>query len=412
MIFKTFLYALLLSFCSSVASESLSTSPPMGWNSWNWWGKTAINEKLIRDTIDAMEQKGLREAGYNYIVVDGGWRDNKLDGDGYLLVHKGRFPSGMKALADYAHAKGFKFGLHTVPGTHDCGGDKVGSWNIEEKHVKQFSEWGIDFVKLDQCSFFLNGEKPKGPNSFEQRQEGWLLNNNLEEAYTRWHDLIKQSGRAMLLSASAYYFYDWYPKITQMGRTTFDIGCKYCGGARFDEKPPKHFSVMYIAEDNNKYAKYAGNGYWNDPDMLVTGDEQGLTHEQQKAHFALWSIMSSPLMLGSDPISMPQQELDIVANKTAIEINQDPSEQGTRIFQHDKTEIWAKNLSDGRVAVLMLNRHKQKAQDITVSFSQLGLTKKSQKVYDVYSEKSLGKSKQLFSQEIASGTGLFLLIGE
>ena len=145
------LLALVLTGAQAQVRKELAKTPPMGWNSWNWFGKEAINEKLIREVIDAMAANGLKDAGYKYVVIDGGWRDTKLGPKGELLVHPERFPGGMKALADYAHSKGLKFGLHTTPGSHDCGQDKVGGWGHEEVHVKQMADWGVDFIKLDKC---------------------------------------------------------------------------------------------------------------------------------------------------------------------------------------------------------------------------------------------------------------------
>jgi alpha-galactosidase len=182
---------LLKLMCLSVAllicvscTEELAPTPPMGWNSWNWWGKKEINEQVVRDTIDAMAANGLQEAGYEYIVIDGGWRDVKLDPDGKLLFHPEKFPNGIKPLADYAHSKGFKFGLHTCPGTHDCGGDKVGAWGIEEVHINQFVEWGLDFVKVDKCRFDIEGA-PK-PAKKKRRKSGWDVGSNTVDAYTTW----------------------------------------------------------------------------------------------------------------------------------------------------------------------------------------------------------------------------------
>jgi alpha-galactosidase len=195
-----------------------------------------------------------------------------------------------------------------------------------------------------------------------------------------------------------------------MGRTTGDIACKYSGGSKFDEKPKRHYSVMDIAEKNNAVAEHAGNGYWNDPDMLVTGD-QGLTSEEQKVHFALWCIMSSPLMIGSDPISMGKEELALLTNKTAIEINQDPTEQGTRIIQDGTAEVWAKQLKGGKVTVLLLNRDKTNAQSITLDFEKIGLPGE-QAVLDVYAGKALGKSAGTITKQVPPSAGLFLLIGE
>jgi alpha-galactosidase len=148
-IFYVFVFTGLNTFGQK--DPDLAPTPPMGWNSWNYFGKHDINEKIVYEVIDAMVEHGLRDAGYNYVVIDGGWRDVKLSPEGKLLPHPEKFPNGIKPLADYAHERGLKFGLHTVPGTHDCGGDEVGGYNREELHIQQFVEWGLDFVKVDLC---------------------------------------------------------------------------------------------------------------------------------------------------------------------------------------------------------------------------------------------------------------------
>ncbi len=402
------LIVLLIAPTSTLLAD-IAKSPPMGWNSWNWWGKQNINENVVKQTIDAMIEKGIAEAGYNYVIVDGGWRESYLGPKGELLVHKKRFPSGIKALADYAHSKGMKFGLHTVPGSHDCGGDRVGSWGVEKVHVQQMVDWGVDFVKLDKCYFWF-GNSPKVPKRMDLRNQGWLIGDNVKTAYKRWHDLIDQSGHSIVLSASAYEFFDFYPELTQMGRTTLDITAKSNGGAYFDKKPKYHVNVMDIAEQNSRYAKYAGNGYWNDPDMLITGG-QGLTFEQEKVHFALWSIMTSPLFIGSDPISMGPKELALITNKLAIEINQDPNEQGTRIRHVGKKEIWAKRLSNGNVALLLLNRSDKESMDIGFSLEEIGLTP-NQPFVDVFNNEHQGVVRNSFSQKVDPSSGVFLLIGK
>ena len=354
----------------------------MGWNSWNWWGKRQVNERLVRETIDAIVDSGLKDAGYEYVVVDGGWRDNHLADTGELLQHPQRFPSGMKALADYAHSKGLKFGLHTVPGTLDCGGDKVGAWGIEEVHIRQFVDWGIDFIKLDRCKFVLpeglDGSLPTG------QAQGWTAQ-RIETAYRNWHDLLGRCGRRILLSASAYRYYDWYPAVAQMGRTTGDIRSRQSGGAVFEGG--KH-SVMAIAELNNAAARHAGQGYWNDPDMLVTG-EQGLNQEEQKTHFALWCVISAPLMLGNDPRVMTEAEKSIVLNRECIIIDQDPSEQGRRIRKDGHAEVWAKKLTGARMAVLLLNRNPTETNAVSADWKLLGLSGKMS-VKDVYGKTDLG----------------------
>ena len=370
-------------------NKELAPTPPMGWNSWNWFGKYGINEDNIKECMDAIVDEGLLDAGYDYFVIDGGWRDVKLNEKGELLPNPERFPNGIKVLADYAHSKGLKFGLHTVPGTHDCGGDAVGGFGHEEVQIQQFVDWGLDFIKLDKCKY----------------ADGWN-EELLKQTYEKWRGILDNCGRDIVLSISAYTWRDWYPEVGQMARTTGDIKARVSKGAVFDGIP---LSVMGVSETNNESAKYAGNGYWNDPDMIATG-EQGLTVEEQKVHFALWCIMSSPLILGNDPRNMTSEEKAIITNEVAISVNQDPTEQGRRIKKEGNSEVWVKNLADGKKAVLLLNRDAQNTQKIQIPLEKLGITGKT-KIYNIYEKKNMKKEAESISGEVSPLSGLFLLVG-
>lgn len=375
------------------AWDSVALTPPMGWNSWNFFAKPNINESIVREVIDAMVKEGLKEAGYKYVVVDGGWRDTKLSPKGELLPNPQRFPGGIKALVDYAHSKGLLFGLHTVPGTHDCAGDKVGGLGHEAVQLQQFIDWGVDFIKLDRC-----------------RIDGAWSEEKMKEVYTLWSDLIKKCGKKILLNVSAYKFRDWNPDACHMSRTTGDIMAKAnIGNALFDGKARNVFlSIMSIAEENSLSASYARPGYWNDPDMLVTG-AQGLSIQEQQSHFALWCIMSSPLFLGNDPRFLIPGEKDIITNKDCIAIDQDPTEQGRRVQASDSTEVWAKKLKNGKVAVLLLNRNSYAAKNITLNFDAVGL-RGNKSVKDVYTGKSLGNFSRRFTATIRPISSQFLLL--
>lgn len=389
---KVFTVAILLFLTLNVLGQDkkqLAPSPPMGWNSWNWFGKKEVNEQNMKECIDAIVNEGLRDAGYQYFVIDGGWRDTKLGPNGELLPNPDKFPNGMKALADYAHSRGLKFGLHTVPGTHDCGGDPVGGYGHEEVQIKQFVDWGLDFIKLDKCKY----------------AGGWD-ESLLEETYMKWHNLLATCGRDIVLSISAYTWRDWYPKVGQLARTTLDIKARVTKGAVFDSKP---LSVMALAEENNNSARFAGNGYWNDPDMLVMGN-QGLTIEEQKVHFALWCIMSSPLILGNDPRIMTKEEKNIILNKDCIAINQDPTEQGRKIKDEGDVEIWIKHLENGKMAVLALNRNNSQMKKFELKLKEMGVYDNVM-ITNVYSRK---KTRTLnggvLHLEIMPHAGEFMLI--
>ncbi|NEW84783.1 MAG: hypothetical protein GZ094_20780 [Mariniphaga sp.] len=373
--------------------KSLAPTPPMGWNSWNWFGKKEINEKNMKECIDAMVTEGLLDAGYNYFVIDGGWRDTHLGPNGELLSNPEKFPNGMKDLADYAHSKGLKFGLHTVPGTHDCGGDPVGGFGHEEVQVKQFVDWGLDFIKLDKCKY----------------ADGWN-EELLKTTYLKWSELLRKSNRDILFSISAYKYRDWYPVNCQMARTTRDIAARVGKGARFDSNDGAKglISAMTVANENNESSQFAKNGYWNDPDMLVTG-EQGLNFEEQKSHFGLWCIMSAPLFLGNDPRKMTKEEKGIILNKDCIAINQYPTEQGRRIKVKGNVEIWRKNLKNGNLALLILNRGETEIKNNILSLSELNIKDKLG-IKNVYSGEFFSSKKGKMSVDLMPHGCAFLLL--
>jgi alpha-galactosidase len=404
---KTLFISLLLSITIlgfSQKNPDLAKTPPMGWNSWNWFGKKEINEQVVKETIDVMVKEGLVKAGYNYLVIDGGWRDVKLGENGELLAHPVKFPGGIKALADYAHANGMKFGLHVVPGTHDCGMDHVGGYGHEEVHVRQFVEWGVDFIKLDLCKLHLDLE------NIDRAKNDWT-EEIIYDQYTKWSNLLLNSGRDILFSISAYDFRPWNPEFSNMSRTTGDIACRFSGGAIFhnDSITKKHFiPVITVAELNNQSAKYAGNGYWNDPDMMVTGG-QGLTENEEKVHFGLWCIMSSPLILGNDVRLMTPAEKNLLLNEELIAVNQDATEQGIQIKKDKESQIWAKKLKDGKIAVLLINLNPNESKTITLNFNDLGLKGKV-KTRDLFNKKNIGSFKSTISQTIEPNSGSFLLL--
>ncbi|RZL63759.1 MAG: hypothetical protein EOO93_07575 [Pedobacter sp.] len=233
-----------------------------------------------------------------------------------------------------------------------------------------------------------------------------------KEQVRRWADMIEKSGKKIILNVSAYKFREWNPEVSQMSRSTMDIAAKVSGGATFDytKKINNFLSVMQVAEENNLDAKYARPGFWNDPDMMVVGS-QGLSIEEQKSHFSLWCIMSSPLFLGNDPRFMTKDEKLLITNREAIKVNQDSTEQGVRIKQSGDTEVWAKKMRDGKVAVLLLNRSSYNASDITVTLKDLGIDSEM-KVEDIYENKNLGKIESQFTTKLNPQTSHFILLSK
>ena len=218
----------------------------------------------------------------------------------------------------------------------------------------------------------------------------------------------------MIFNISAYKFREWNPEVCNMSRTTFDIQSKrQKEGAIFNSEKRENrsfMSVMAIAELNNKYASYAGKGYWNDPDMLVTG-EQGLTFKEQQSHFCLWSIMTAPLFLGNDPLSMSKEEKQLVLNKEIISIDQDTTEQGIMVKQDPDFQIWMKKLANNQVALLVLNLNASENKSITIDFKELGLRSKLL-LNDVLNQKKIGKFENSYTVQLTPHKCSFLKIKE
>ena len=359
--------SLMFLFCSPALyalDDGQALTPPMGWNSWNCFGKTRHSDIDIKDNIDALVYTGLKDAGYEYVVIDGGWRDVKLGPNGEMLTNPTKYPKGVKWLADYAHSKGLKFGLHIVPGTADCGGDPIGAIGRESIHLSQYESWGLDFLKIDRC----RGIEDK----------------DLEDVYTAWRDLIVNSKRKILFSISAYYPYDWFPGVAHMSRTSMDVK------TNID-------NVISNVNAGIGLEYLAGPGAWNDPDMMETGNLESPGHN--RVHMALFCVVASPLILGNDVRIMSDEVIEIMVNREAIAINQDKAGiQGTRIFYDNKKniQVWMRVLHDGSRAVAVVNMSDE-AVDYTVSWKDIGLKRGKAEVRDVWAQKSIGEYSGSFT---------------
>lgn len=302
---KNILFVLLFIASLNISAqkfEGLALTPQMGWNSWNKFG-TDINEQMVKEMADALVSTGLRDAGYNHILLDDGWMEKERDAQGNLVPHRKKFPNGIKVVADYVHSKGLKFGLYNCAGSKTCAG-YPGSRGHEYQDALKYAEWGVDYLKYDWCS------------------TGKL---NAEEAYITMRDAIYAAGRPILLSICEWGTaapWKWAQSVGHSWRTTGDIyncfSCEHDHGGYFS------WGVLNILDMRNQdeLRKAAGPDHWNDMDMLEVGNG-GLTPDEERTHFALWAILNSPLLLGNDLRNMAPQTLDILTNKEIIAINQD-----------------------------------------------------------------------------------------
>ena len=318
-----------------VSPAPLALTPPMGWNSWNKFGCN-VSEQLIRETADAMVRTGMRDAGYQYVNIDDCWHGAR-DSLGFIHPDSARFPSGMKALADYVHSRGLKLGIYSDAGSKTCGG-KPGSRGYERQDALMYAKWGIDYLKYDWC------------NTEELRGYG---------AYLTMHDALAATGRPIVLSICEWGTdkpWEWGPKVGQLWRTTGDItACFDCvddhGGAW------KSWGVVQILDMQEGLRRYSGPGHWNDPDMLEVGN--GLTASENRAHFSMWSMLAAPLIAGNDVRSMPADVAAVLMNREVVAVNQDSlGVQAFRYSRADSVEVWFKPLARGDWAMAILNRAK------------------------------------------------------
>lgn len=393
-----------------VSQQFIAPTPPMGWNSWNFYG-SSISEDVIKRTADLMVEKGLANAGYKYIVIDDTWVYGRVkrsfdknapedrpgrDANGRIIVDSSKFPSGMKSLADYIHSKGLKFGIYTAPGCKTCGGF-TGSLDYESTDLKTYAEWGVDYLKLDQC----------------------YADESVEVILKRWRSIIDSIGRPMVLSVNLSQQFNITSKYADMWRTTFDMMPVW----RYKKDMPRYGGddIFSVVNQQIGYEKYQGNGRWNDPDMLQIGngnakpDNKGfdvlgeqtrvikgeLTYNENMAHLGMWSIFGSPLILGNDLTTMSDSINELLINPEVIAINQDPAGEMAVKFKEDvpNVQMWAKRLwKTGDMAIAFLNATDNDAEFV-LNLSDLGISGEAF-FRDVFLRKDFGLFSDKFSVKL------------
>ena len=369
----------------------LAPTPPMGWNSWNFFARD-IDEVKIKAASDAMASSGMRDAGYQYLVIDDAWMAAKRDANGALQADPAKFPKGMKELGDYIHSKGLKFGIYEDRAYRTCQ-SLPGSFGHEQIDMATFAAWGVDYIKMDSCSAEHNGRL----SSVD---------------YALYRKYIEETGRPMILSISDFGNAAWVwggKHSSQLWRTGQDIRHK--------------MSSVYACADNsggsgrshpafNGLWQFAGPGYWNDPDMLQVGNfgikDETVNKSANRAHFGLWCILAAPLMAGNDMTNMTDSVREILTAPEVIAVNQDKrGVQGHKVFVDGKLEIYNKPLADGTTAVLLLNKGRDQA-DITVTWDMLGFSGK-QPVRDIWECKDIGIFENCFTAKNLGEHGNMML---
>jgi alpha-galactosidase len=375
--------------------EELGKTPAMGWNSWNTFACN-IDEELIKQTADLMVSTGMRDAGYIYLNLDDCWHGER-DSLGFIHCDPRRFPSGMEALSEYVHSKGLKLGIYSDAGWKTCGG-KPGSRGYEFQDAITYASWGIDYLKYDWCN---------------------TDNLNAEEAYKTMSTALKSAGHPIYFSIcewGTYKPWTWGAKYAQSWRTTGDIFP--CWNGELGHGAWVSNGIMQILDMQKDLRQYAGPGHWNDPDMMEVGN--GMSVNEDRAHFSLWCMLAAPLIAGNDLTKMSKQTLEILTNKEAIAINQD--ELGVQCFKWFKIgdlEIYAKPLANDELAVCFLNRGEtiikhafnwQETENIYdgVSGKNYEFNKVDYKIRDVWAKKALGTTNEVLNVEVPAHDVLML----
>jgi alpha-galactosidase len=367
------------------AYAQLATTPPMGWNSWNKFGCN-VDENLIKEMAAAMVSSGMRDAGYRFIVIDDCWQVSR-DSSGFIIEDLQRFPSGMKALADYVHSLGLKFGLYSCAGTKTCAG-RPGSLGYELQDAQKYADWGVDYLKYDWCN--TNGVDPK-------------------VAYPAMRTALERTGRPIIFSMCEWGVskpWLWARGVGHLWRTSGDIqDCWDCvrewGGLGWTR----------ILDIQAGLEGYAGPGHWNDPDMLQVGNG-GMNTTEYRAHFSLWCLLAAPLMAGNDLRSMSDEIKHILMNEEVIAVDQDSlGIQGRKIRDDGNVEVWCKVLEEKSYALGFLNRSLKKT-DVSLMWEEIGIKSEEASVRDLWSKKELGKFDILFSSTVPAHGAVMIKVKE
>jgi alpha-galactosidase len=323
--------------------NGLARTPPMGWNTWNTF-ECSINETLVKQTTDLMVSSGMRDRGYTYVNLDDCWMTRSRDAAGNLVADPAKFPSGLKALGDYVHARGMKFGIYESAGTMTCQ-EYPGSLGHEQADANLFASWGVDYLKYDNC--YNNGSNT---------QQDYI------RRYSAMRDALKATGRPIVYSICEWGDFGpatWAPDVGNLWRTTGDISNNWG-------------SIDSIYHQNVGLAGAAKPGAWNDPDMLEVGD--GMDFQEDRAHFTLWAAMAAPLIAGADLRSASVATFSTYLNRDVIAVDQDPlGKQATRISSSGGLDVLAKPLHNGAVAVVLFNENGGDPRTVSTTAAAAGL---------------------------------------
>jgi alpha-galactosidase len=362
---------------AAALDNGLALTPPMGFNDWNAFG-CDVSEQLIEQTADYLVTSGLKDDGYTYVNIDDCWQTHTRDADGRLVPDPAKFPDGIKGTADYVHSKGLKLGIYEDAGTSTCAG-YPGSLGHEATDAQSFADWGVDYLKYDNCNNKSDGSRA-----------------DYVKRYTAMRDALKATGRPIVYSLCEWGDqspWEWAGDVGNSWRTTGDISDHW-------------YSMLSIAQANLPLAADSGPGHWNDPDMLEVGNG-GMTDTEYRSHFSLWSMMDAPLLIGTDLRKATPATLAILGNKDVIALDQDPlGSQATVVSSAGGAYVLSKKLANGDRAVALFNSSDRTAR-ISTTAQAAGLPKRAgYGVRDLWSHRDYDSAGTLAATVPAHGTVL------
>ena len=363
-------------------SAGLALTPPMGWNTWNKFACN-VSDELVRGMAGAMVKSGMKDAGYQYVVIDDCWQVSR-DKNANIVADPQRFPNGIKAVADYVHSVGLKFGIYSDAGSKTCAG-RPGGLGHEYQDALMYASWGVDYLKYDWCNTTTQDAKA---------------------SYANIRAALDASGRPIVLSICEWgknQPWLWGKEVGgNLWRTTGDIQDRWAGQQKWEDGSCCSNGMLDIVDQQVGIGSYAGPGHWNDPDMLEVGNG-GMTTTEYRSHFSLWAMLTAPLIAGNDLRNMTPEIRDILTNKEVIAVDQDPlGREGRRVWKDGDLEVWGKQMQDGSRAAILLNRGSS-LHEITVTWEQMGYPNHlSAAVRDLWVHRDLGKFTGRFSAPVGS----------
>ncbi|KAF9784829.1 hypothetical protein IL306_006997 [Fusarium sp. DS 682] len=392
----------------ALAAQPLAQKPQMGWNSWNSF-KLNVSDELIRSTADALVDTGLAKLGYDYVLIDDGWQDDKRDGDGKLAANHTRFPDGIPATASYVHAKGLKLGIYSDAGIFTCGKLYPGSHGYEELDAQTFADWGIDYLKYDNCGGF----------------QGNTL--SVQERFLKMSYALAASGRQILYSLCEWgnqFPWLWADQIGDSYRMSGDIYSSFakdranvCKTAYCMNQGYAGVSVLTMIRKMRELSPFSKPGAWGkhirifannidadflsflaDMDMLEVGTWT-MTELEEQTHFSFWAALKSPLIIGADLKNISDTSLVIYKNKEVIALNQDDAGKPViylpKLSEEGSYQVWAGTLSSGkRRHVVLVQNYGSDDVDVEISLKDIpGLpVEQNLTIRDVWSKKAVPAS--------------------